>query len=160
MRLKRGGREAFLVDLVGAAGKMAPLFCFALLTCACSSGSAGGGPGTFPDTPLATETSDGARFDVAIWTSPTQPPERGNNELKLVVTDAASGEPVDGLNVQMVPWMPAMGHGTSVTPSVTPRGAGVYILEDVALYMPGEWQLRTTFTDETTDRCEPTFDIP
>jgi hypothetical protein len=70
------------------------------------------------------------------------PPIKGNNEWTLLVTDE-SCKPLDGATIQVTPFMPAHGHGTSVKPTVTPMGNGLYKVSEINLYMPGTW--RTTF---------------
>jgi len=82
---------------------------------------------------------------------------RGLNTIEIVVTGAQSAAPVDNLTIDVVPWMPAMGHGASATPLVSAMGTGVYIASDVSLFMPGTWQLRTSVT--STDAVIVTVDI-
>lgn len=53
-----------------------------------------------------------------------------------------------------------MGHGASVTPIVQAMGQGRYVFTDVSLFMPGEWQLRTTFSGEVEDSVAPVFSVP
>jgi hypothetical protein len=94
-------------------------------------------------------------YDVAVLAhSPT--PVRGNHTVQLVVT--AAGTPADDLALTIVPWMPAMGHGTSVRPTVTPLGGGAYQLDDVDLFMPGLWELRTTIASPE-DYVAPSFEV-
>jgi hypothetical protein len=62
----------------------------------------------------------------------------------MLVKDAQSATPVDGLDLSLEPWMPTMGHGSSTTPQITPQGEGTYVASDVVLVMPGTWQLRTS----------------
>ena len=107
---------------------------------ACSSASPPP-TGTFPVDPYTTTTSDSGALVIDVRTSP-QPPSRGTNQVELTVTTASDGAPVDGLSLDVEPWMPAMAHGTS-TPTVTPEGSGVYLVTEVYLYMPGVWELRT-----------------
>ncbi len=76
-------------------------------------------------------------------------PVRGTDAVELVVRDG-SGATVTGLAIDVVPWMPAMGHGASVTPMVTEMGGGTYVATDVALVMPGTWELRLTLTNAAT----------
>jgi hypothetical protein len=104
---------------------------------------------------------------VRLWTAPTQPPSRGINDVKLEVTDSKSNEFADNLDIAIVPWMPAMGHGASLVPTVSPQGHGVYIAQNVEFSMPAAWQLRISFAFEAidgsagvTDSATPTFDIP
>jgi hypothetical protein len=80
-------------------------------------------------------------------------------QAELTITDAM-GKPVDGLTFSVVPWMPAMGHGTSLVPTVTPMGKGTYAVGDLSLFMPGEWELRLTFSGSTSDTANPVFDVP
>ena len=124
------------------------------LLLACSS-SAGGG---FGAKPFANVTSDGGKLSVALYSSPD--PIARVSSVKLVVTDAASGAPVDGLAVSIEPWMPAMGHGASTEPTITVSGGGVYLATNVLMVMPGEWQLRTTFSGAVNDTMVTTVDVP
>jgi YtkA-like len=103
--------------------------------------------------------SDGGKLQVALRSTPFQPLVAGLQCIELVVTDASSGATVDGLAITMTPWMPAMDHGASVTPLLTPLGQGRYVFTNVSLFMPGEWQLRTQFTGQVTDSVEPTFNV-
>lgn len=133
--------------------RLAPLLFAASLLGACGPG-AGPGPG-FGTTPLTTVSSESGALQVAVFTDP-QPPVRGTVGVRLAVTDAA-GAPVTGLTVEVVPWMNAMGHGSSVSPTVTARDGGVYELSNVYLFMPGQWTLRTTLTGSSSDHATPDF---
>lgn len=116
---------------------MRALVCALLLACAPASD----GTMSFPQAPYAT-TQTGA-YTITLRTSPSQPPPRGEMELLLTVSDGTQ-QPVDGLSLVVVPWMPAMGHGASIAPTVTPQGAGDYLVTNVVLPMPGTWELRVT----------------
>jgi hypothetical protein len=96
---------------------------------------------------------------VQVRTSP-QPPQRGTIGVELVVTSAVEGAARDGLTVNVVPWMPAHGHGSSVVPTVSAKGHGTYLLTNVDLFMPGHWELRTTFSGPLTDHAALAFDVP
>lgn len=132
----------------------------------CSSAKANASSATFPAAAYATFTTNSGVFNVSLWTAPEQPPSRGVNRVKLEVTDAATESPMSGLDIAVVPWMPAMGHGTSVVPTVTDEGGGVYIADNVNFFMPANWQLRMTFSSHAdgamgvTDSATPSFDIP
>lgn len=130
---------------------------FALV--ACSSASSGGSSGNFPSDPLASQSSDGGRYTVTIRTSPAQPPTPGTSSVDFDVADATTHAPVTGLTIAVVPWMPAMSHGSSVTPTVTEKGDGHYVADDVSLYMQGEWQLRVTLSDGGSEHDETTLTI-
>ena len=114
------------------------------LCVAASVALACGSPATqtgFGDAPIETITSDGALAQVAVWAAPS-PLLRGNSTIKLVLTDPRTNAPLDDADVSIVPWMPAMGHGSSIVPTVTSEGDGVYVVSDLVLIMPGTWELR------------------
>jgi hypothetical protein len=125
---------------------------------ACSSARASPGSAAFPADPYAVVASDGGALEIEVRTSP-QPPERGVSSVELVLRDAR-GAPLDGVDVAVVPWMPAMGHGASVAPSVVGKGGGVYVVSNVDCYMPGRWELRATFGGEVNDRATIALEIP
>src|SRR5438270_11525090 len=81
----------------------------------------GGAPrsenGSFPAEPLTTIASVDGKLVIEVRTAPAQPPERGVASVQLVVKDP-NGVLQDGLVVAATPWMPAMGHGASVQPTV------------------------------------------
>jgi hypothetical protein len=123
--------------------------------------SSAGPPETtgFGTTPLVTTPSTHGTLSVAVRTSP-QPPTVGTDESELTITSATTGDPVDGLSLSVVPYMPAMGHGTSVVPSVTPLGNGKYLVSNLELFMAGEWELRTSVTGPVTDSVNPDVYVP
>ena len=113
---------------------------------------------SFPAQALVAVDSQSGRMHLEVRSAP-QPPGRGLDAFRLTVTDAA-GQRLTGLSIQVQPWMPNMGHGSSVTPSVTEVGAGSYDLGDVYLAMPGTWQLRITLSDGQADSATPSLQIP
>ena len=102
--------------------------------------------------------SDHSLLHIDLLPAP-DPPIRGSDTIDLSITDG-SGAPVDGLQIAAQPWMPAHGHGTSVTPTLAAQGGGRYQLQNVYLYMAGTWELRLTFSGPESDTATPTFDIP
>ena len=102
--------------------------------------------------------SDHGLLRIEVRPTP-DPPVRGDNVVQLVITNAA-GAPVDGLQLDAQPWMPAHGHGTSVIPTVTAQGGGQYQLDHVYLYMAGTWELRLAFTGTESDTATPAFSVP
>jgi hypothetical protein len=118
---------------------------------ACSSASPASGTATFPADAYTTTPSDSGTLVIDVRTSP-QPPARGTNDVQLTLTRASDGTPVDGVSLDVQPWMPAMGHGSS-TPTVTAQGGGVYLVTEVYFYMPGVWELRTSISGATTDHA-------
>jgi YtkA-like protein len=129
----------------------------AALAAGCSSQAEGSA--SFPDAPLVRLESDSGALTIELRTSPEQPPSRGTVSVEYRVANTG-GQPVDGLTLDVVPWMPDMGHGTSTKPTVTDEGGGHYVVSDVSLYMPGRWQLRTTFSGSVHDGVVPLFQIP
>ena len=128
----------------------------ASLALGCSSGS---GSATFGTTPIAQLAGDSGVVHIDVYSAP-DPIIRGSNELRYVITDVATGAPLDGLGVAVVPFMPAMGHGASIVPTVTAEGQGEYLVTDVVLIMPGDWQLRTTISGPVTDTATVTVAVP
>ncbi|MEO7037780.1 MAG: FixH family protein [Polyangiaceae bacterium] len=132
----------------------------AWLLSACSGGAAPGDSNTqFSQNPLLSLMTDSAQLSVEVRTLPSQPPVLGDSSVQLIIRDAASGEPESGLDLKVVPWMPAMGHGTAITPTVTETEPGTYDLTGVVLFMPGTWQLRTVLTGAVTDHVVPSFQV-
>jgi hypothetical protein len=68
------------------------------------------------------------------------PPARFENAWVIEIDDA-SGAPLGGATVSVVPLMPDHGHGTSVRAVVTPDDAidGRYGVAPINLFMPGLW---------------------
>jgi hypothetical protein len=95
----------------------------------------------FPAAPYTSVSTDHQALTLELRTAPTQPPERGTNLMQLRVVDAARA-PKDGLQLSVVPWMPAHGHGSPTVPTVTATGDGTYRVDGVDLPMPGTWELR------------------
>lgn len=137
--------------------------CGVLLALAgCSSSGALSSPdaATLPAEPLRAISTDSGKLRIEIRTGPEQPPTRGNQTVEFVVVDAMTGTPAAGLTLDVVPWMPVMGHGTSLTPSVSETSPGTYVLTNVGLFMPGTWELRTNIAGAATDHTAPSFEIP
>jgi hypothetical protein len=125
-----------------------------LAAVACSSAP----PPSFGTTAITSATSAacGATFDV--YTAP-DPLVRGPASIELVATESSTKTPLPGLTITMVPFMPAMGHGSATTPAVVDRGSGVYIADDVVLAMPGTWQLRTNIGGACSDALVIDVDV-
>jgi YtkA-like len=103
--------------------------------------------------------TDEGKIEVALSSSPEQPPYAGNGSLQLLLTEPKTGKPIDGEQIALVPFMPTMGHGTDVIPECQPMGeGGHYACTNVNLFMPGEWQLRFAFSGPVIDSAAP--DIP
>ena len=90
---------------------------------------------------LAKQTS--GALSVKLMEATPAPPAKQSNALTFVVTDAA-GKPVDDATLSVTPFMPDHGHGSSVKPTITPKGGGTYDVANVYLPMPGLWRLTVT----------------
>ena len=133
--------------------------CFGCSSAPAPSSTSEGGAPSFPAEPFTGFASDAGKLHVDLRSAPEQPPTRGVMSLELTAL-GPSGEPADGLGVNLVPWMPAMGHGASVLPTVTSKGNGRYVVDDVDLFMPGQWQLRFTFSGPVEDHATVVLQIP
>jgi hypothetical protein len=128
----------------------------------CSADPGNSAPGSFPATAFASLKSDTGDLTIEVRTAPDQPPVRGLDEVEYRITIASSPAhpPAEGLSLGVVPWMTAMGHGASVAPTVTDDGGGRYVISDLELFMPGEWELRTTIAGASDDGVTPILGIP
>lgn len=138
--------------------KIGGITALALLANACGGASPSSASNSFPTQSLLVLNSDSGHSQVEVRTAPDQPPTRGNVSVLLLITDATTGALQTGLDLSAVPWMPAMGHGTSVTPTIVETSPGTYDLENIFLYMPGTWQVRTDW-HSSVEHVTPTFEI-
>jgi hypothetical protein len=131
---------------------------------ACGTGGSGGAGGAGGSTTVATSlcdkdpramtyavglsrTATGAPLKVTFVDATPRPPGEEMNAWTVRVTDA-NGDPVTGATITLKPWMPDMGHGSSITPQITPMGEdGMYQVTLIDLFMPGIWS--NTFTIKT-----------
>jgi hypothetical protein len=127
--------------------------------CGGSADGSGSGTPTFDTTPLQTVHSDSGALLLAVYAQAGHPPTRGVNALRFLVTDA-KGAPVEGVQLTVSPWMPDMGHGSSVVPKVTAAGAGAFVLTDLYFAMPGRWDVISNFAGPITDVAKASFQIP
>ena len=135
------------------------LFC-ALCLLGCGSSSSDDSPMNFGTVPASSVSSDSGALKIDLLSAPDATPTRGVNSLRFVVTHVADGTPATGLDLDVTPWMPAMGHGASVKPTVTPEAEpGVYTATNVSLFMPGLWEIRTTIGGSMSDHVTPQFEI-
>ena len=124
-----------------------------LIGCSSSAEEPGHGAG------VTNVLSESGALRVVLHASPEAVPVRGTNDLDLDVVRVDSEEPVLGLALSMVPFMPAMGHGSAVVPHCSEAGDGHYRCDDVVLSMPGLWELRTTLAGAASDAVVFRFDV-
>jgi hypothetical protein len=115
-------------------------------------------PGSFPAAALLALDSDSGALHVELRSAP-DPLVRGQNVGQVTVVDQ-SGQPIDGLTLKVLPWMPSHGHGTSAGVGITDTGGGVFIANPLYLFMAGEWQLKMTFEGNLSDTATATVEIP
>jgi len=115
-------------------------------------------PASFPAAVVAALDSDTGGLHIEIRTSP-EPLVRGQNVGQVTITDAA-GQPVEGLSLALVPWMPSHGHGTSVQPAISTTGDGVFVANPLYLFMAGQWELRMTVDGGIHDTATAVVEIP
>jgi hypothetical protein len=99
--------------------------------------------GTFVLKVLANTYTDGMGKVV------TGKPAKGVDQWMIETDVASSSAPVDGLAMDVVPFMPDHGHGTSVAVAVTPEGSGTYLIAPLYLYMAGYWEITFDITDSS-----------
>jgi hypothetical protein len=110
----------------------------------------------FATAPLGVASSSSGEFTMTMY-GPASGVAQGLNTVEICVTNHEAA-PVDGLAIDLVPWMPSMGHGASAIPQIQPKGSGCYDASDVALIMPGTWQLRTSLMP--TEEAVVTIEVP
>ncbi len=99
------------------------------------------------------------RLKLVLVSSDPAPPTKGNNNWVLKVTDAA-GAPVSGATLDVKPFMPDHGHGTSIVPTITAAG-DAFKIDNVNLFMAGLWQVTITVSaGSSSDFAVFAFCIP
>jgi len=115
-------------------------------------------PPSFAADPDQTLVSDSGALRIEVRFSP-RPPTVGTDAVQLSFLDA-NGSGASGLELTVVPWMPAHGHGTSVAPTVAETTPGTFVAEPLYLFMPGSWELRMTTGGSVDDTAKAAFEIP
>jgi hypothetical protein len=111
----------------------------------------------FSDTASQELTSASGMLTVKVYPLADRPMCRGVNALKLMVS-SNDGMPTTGLMLGMTAWMPAMGHGSAVTPTVETIDGG-FIVSEISMAMAGSWECRCAFSGAMGDSATLTFDI-
>jgi hypothetical protein len=92
-------------------------------------------------------TSSSGNLKVTLVSGDPTPPARGNNSWNVTLTDSA-GNAIPNAQPVAVPYMPDHGHGSSVTPDVTPTSGAAFTVSPLYLFMPGVWQVTFTATPD------------
>ena len=102
------------------------------------------------------KSTDGA-LTVRFLSASPSPPVKGNNTWVVQLLDG-QGQPVNGATIATKSFMPDHGHGSSIKPKATAKGAdGTYEITPVNLFMPGVWQITFAVTGPMTDSAVVTF---
>lgn len=95
------------------------------------------------------KTGTQQKLNIKLMTATPAPPAKGDNTWVIQVSDTAN-MPIDGATIQVTPFMPEHGHGSSIDVIVTPKGSGgKYTLEPINLSMPGVWEITIDITTAT-----------
>jgi hypothetical protein len=93
--------------------------------------------------PNLSVTSASGALDFILLSSNPAPPASETNVWLMRITNT-SGVNQPDLVANVLPFMPDMGHGTSIVPSMTPNTDGTYTVQPLYLFMAGVWSI--TFT--------------
>lgn len=130
----------------------AALLAVCAVGCGATTGSA---PLVFADQPALTVTTQQGRT-LSVFEQVDAPVARGVNAVRMTFpADVA----LDGETLSVTPWMPVMGHGSAVTPTVQVVDGG-FVVTEVSLAMPGQWELRSDFEGGFIDHATISFEIP
>jgi len=103
-----------------------------------------------------TRTTDKGLFHIKL-SSKGELLTYGRNEVDILVTDN-KGNGIESATIEITPWMPEHGHGSTWPPTVTEKGNGLYGAV-IPLVMIGHWELK--FTIRKGDLEDITvFDFP
>lgn len=90
--------------------------------------------------PLSKHSLDGELSATLVEATPS-PPARGSNRWTLEVSDA-DGNPVEGLDLKAVLFMPEHRHGSSPTQITETDVPGEYEVSRMNFIMGGVWEVR------------------
>ena len=73
-------------------------------------------------------------LELRLFEQVGHPLARGVNQVRVEVSG-------DVESLELTPWMPVMGHGSTVRPTIERDESG-FIISSLTLAMPGQWELR------------------
>lgn len=111
----------------------------------------------FPEGAFLVLTGEEDELRAEIRSSP-QPPVRGKNHFQFSLARTGTGEPVEGLKLEVQPRMLAQGHLSSAV-QAEEAGGGRYLAPDLVFDAAGEWELRISVTGAVEDRFLPVIHI-
>ena len=86
------------------------------------------------------KTTEKGEFTLEVVSS-VKELRNGTNALDFVVRDK-KGKSVEGADLTVTPWLPAMGQGVWDKPVVTDQGAGKYHVQNIVTTVNGRWELK------------------
>jgi len=96
-------------------------------------------------------TGNDAVYEIELVEATPAPPDKGDNSWLIEVRDATTTTPTSAVDLVVTPFMPDHGHGSPITPVVTPgAGDGRFQIDSLNLWMPGLWEVRIDVTDGDT----------
>jgi hypothetical protein len=78
-------------------------------------------------------------YTITLIDALPSPPARDDNAWTVRVEDPEGAPAADGV-LDVLPCMPDHGHGTTLSPRITPNGDGTFSVERINLWMPGLWR--------------------
>jgi len=96
----------------------------------------------------ASATSSAGSFLVVATEPGGAPIVRGVHDFDVQIQRVGDTTPATGLSLDVIPWMPAMGHGAPYDGDSIEVGDGRYRLEGISLFMAGVWELRVALEPE------------
>ncbi|MBI2394880.1 MAG: FixH family protein [Deltaproteobacteria bacterium] len=98
---------------------------------------------------------------LSVHLTPDAAITRGSNNFTMTIRAGALAPTKDKTNVEVIVWMPSMGHGAPNDPTLVEKGDGNYRVEDVYFSMPGTWELTVNVTSDRGNGSQTfTYEIP
>lgn len=105
---------------------------------------------------IAKTTVDGLTNIQITSAAPAPPANSYTNDWNLLVTDAATGSPIEGALVIAAPYMVDHGHGAPNVIADEP-GAGAYVINPLSLKMNGLWDVTMKVTPQGGSESRAVF---
>jgi hypothetical protein len=115
------------------------------------------------DTYVANLTEQGklGKYTFTLVSATPAPPDIDANTWTVTIKDATGASPALD-QVQVLPFMPQMGHGSDQTPQLTANADGSFGVSDLYLFMNGLWTITFTVTEPPAEdagsKVPPTLD--
>lgn len=98
---------------------------------------------------------------LSVHLTPDAPIARGSNNFTMTIRAGALAPTKDKTKVELLVWMPSMGHGAPSDPILIEKDDGNYRIEEVYFSMPGTWELTVNVTSDRGDGSQTfVYEIP